>query len=70
MGASALSSLHTQRGHLKGAHRRALDVLNTLGLSSSLMRVIERKEGVNAAITYGCMVLTVCIVIFMYVYYR
>lgn len=54
----------------QNAHRKALDVANILGLSSSLLKIIERKEGVNAWITYGCMVLTVAIVLFVYFYIK
>jgi Golgi SNAP receptor complex protein 2 len=70
MGRSALASLASQRNRLKGAHRKVLDIANILGMSGSLLKVGERKEAVNAIITYGCMILTVIIVIALYYYLR
>lgn len=38
------------------AQRRALDMVNTLGLSDSLLRVIERRQKGDVWLTYGGMV--------------
>ena len=54
-GEGVLASLREQRGMLKGAHRRVLDVGATLGLSSTLMRVIERRTAGDRIIVYGGM---------------
>ena len=43
---------------LQAAHRKALDVLNSLGLSDSLLRVIDRRQRLDKWITYGGMVRT------------
>ncbi|PJF17550.1 hypothetical protein PSACC_02649 [Paramicrosporidium saccamoebae] len=43
IGTGTLDSLRTQRGALKSAQRRVLDVGTTLGLSQSVMRVISRR---------------------------
>ena len=40
----------------QAAHRKALDVLNSLGLSDSLLRVIARRQRLDKWITYGGMV--------------
>ena len=40
----------------QAAHRKALDVLNSLGLSDSLLRVIDRRQRLDKWITYGGMV--------------
>lgn len=70
MGRSALTSIRNQRVTMKSAQRRALDVASLLGLSSSLLKVIERSEKYTAAITYGCMCLTLMIVIATWYYVR
>ena len=64
---STIESLEKQGTSLRGAHRKLLDMANTLGLSSALLRVIEKREWVDALITYGCMVFTL---VFIYVLYR
>jgi Golgi SNAP receptor complex protein 2 len=53
---NVLSSLRSQRGVLKGAHRKALDVAASLGLSSTMMRVIERRTTADKILVYGGMV--------------
>lgn len=52
---NVLSSLKSQRGTLKSAHRRALDMAASLGLSNSLMRVIERRTKADKILVYGGM---------------
>ncbi|KAL1293698.1 hypothetical protein AAHE18_19G090000 [Arachis hypogaea] len=37
-----LSSIHGQRERLKSAHRKALDMLNTLGMPNFVLRLVER----------------------------
>ena len=46
---------------LQAAKTKALDVINSLGLSDSLLRVIERRQKMDKYITYGGMV-SKCIV--------
>ena len=46
----------------QSAQRKALDVLNSLGLSDSLLRVIDRRQRMDKWITYGGM-LVVCLLI-------
>lgn len=41
---------------LQAAKTKALDVINSLGLSDSLLRVIERRQKMDKYITYGGMV--------------
>ncbi|XP_059668585.1 membrin-11-like [Cornus florida] len=62
-GVAILAQYHTQRERLKGAQRKALDVLNTLGLSNSVLRLIERRNRVDQWIKYAGMVLTIIILI-------
>lgn len=53
---NVLSSLKTQRSTLKSAHKKALDVATSLGLSSTLMRMIERRTTADKILVYGGMV--------------
>lgn len=52
---------HFNRLHAsQSAHRRALDVINGVGLGDSLLRMIERRQRLDIWITYGGMaVLTI-----------
>ncbi|KAL1307666.1 hypothetical protein HN51_049566 [Arachis hypogaea] len=59
LGETILSSIHGQRERLKSAHRKALDVLNTVGVSNSVLRLIERRNRVDQWIKYAGMLLTV-----------
>ena len=43
-GMAMLGSLASQRERLKGVHKKVLDVMNTLGVSNSLIRVIEKRQ--------------------------
>ncbi|CAL5328076.1 membrin-11-like [Camellia sinensis] len=62
-GVAILSQYAGQRERLKGAQRKALDVLNTIGLSNSVLRVIERRLRVDTWIKYVGMALTIIIMI-------
>ncbi|KAL2229216.1 membrin-11 [Sesamum indicum] len=61
-GVAILSKYSEQRDHLKRAQRKALDVLNTLGLSNTLLRLIERRNRVDKWIKYAGMILTIVII--------
>ncbi|KAK9801396.1 hypothetical protein WJX73_006105 [Symbiochloris irregularis] len=65
-GAGILTDMGAQRERLKAAHRKALDILNSLGLSDSLLRVIDRRQRMDKWMTYGGMVLTLCLVAFLW----
>ncbi|PWA91161.1 membrin 12 [Artemisia annua] len=62
-GTAILAKYSEQRDRLKGAQRKALDVLNTLGLSNTILRVIERRNRVDQRIKYAGMILTFIIVV-------
>ncbi|KAM7280513.1 hypothetical protein ACFE04_007647 [Oxalis oulophora] len=64
-GTTILSKYSEQRDRLKRAQRKALDVLNTVGLSNSVLRLIERRNRVDKWIKYAGMVLTIVIVYFL-----
>ncbi|XP_051152479.1 membrin-11 [Andrographis paniculata] len=62
-GVAILSKYSEQRDHLKRAQRKALDVVNALGLSNSLLRLIERRNRVDKWIKYAGMVSTIVILL-------
>lgn len=67
-GTSALGNLRDQRQTLKGAHRKILDIANTLGMSNTVMRLIEKRTYQDKFIVFGGMLLT-CIIMFLVVRY-
>ncbi|KAL9262444.1 Membrin-11-like protein [Drosera capensis] len=62
-GVAILSNFSAQRERMKSAQRKALDILNTVGLSNSVLRLIEKRNRVDTRIKYAGMILTVVIVI-------
>ncbi|KAF3323044.1 membrin-11-like protein [Carex littledalei] len=66
-GVAVLSKYADQRDRLKRAQRKALDVLNTVGLSNSVLKLIERRHRVDKWIAYTGMVITVVVV---YLFWR
>ncbi|KAF7225761.1 Golgi SNAP receptor complex member 2 [Nothobranchius furzeri] len=67
-GSSILNGLRDQRSTLKGTHKKMLDVANMLGLSNTVMRLIERRATQDKFIMIGGMLLT-CIFMFLVVRY-
>ncbi|XP_010505239.1 PREDICTED: membrin-11 [Camelina sativa] len=63
-GVAILSKYAEQRDRLKRAQRKALDVLNTVGLSNSVLRLIERRNRVDTWIKYAGMIATLVILYF------
>lgn len=55
---TSLTELTSQREMLKGTQRKVLDMLTTLGVSSSTIRIIERRNVVDKMIVYGGMLIT------------
>ena len=55
------SSLSSQRDKLKGAHKRVLDIANSLGVSDNVLRMIEKREFFDKLIVYGGIVVTLLI---------
>ncbi|CAG7874393.1 unnamed protein product [Brassica rapa] len=60
-GVAILAKYAEQRDRLKRAQRKALDVLNTVGLSNSVLRLIERRNRVDTWIKYAGMIATIVI---------
>ncbi|KAH8851782.1 Golgi SNAP receptor complex member 2 [Schistosoma japonicum] len=57
-GSFSLSALQEQGMTLKSAQRRIMDVLNTLGLSNTVMRLIERRSHQDKVLFWVLVVVT------------
>lgn len=55
IGQSTLGELVSQRDRLKGVQRKVLDIMNYLGLSSSLMKAIEGRDSTDRLLVFGGM---------------
>jgi Golgi SNAP receptor complex protein 2 len=55
---------------LQSVQRKMLDLLNSVGLSDSLLRVIERRQRMDKWITYGGMILVSCLLIALWWWLR
>ncbi|XP_011634211.1 Golgi SNAP receptor complex member 2 [Pogonomyrmex barbatus] len=67
-GSNVLDNLKSQRMTLKGAHKRLIDIGNTLGLSNTTMRLIEQRAKQDGFILVAGMTFT-CIVILLVIVY-
>lgn len=67
-GGSILDGLRDQRNTLKSSHKKMLDVANMLGLSNTVMRLIEKRAFQDKFIMMGGMLVT-CVVMFLVVKY-
>ncbi|XP_075471609.1 Golgi SNAP receptor complex member 2 [Ascaphus truei] len=67
-GSSILEGLRDQRSTLKGAQKKILDVANMLGLSNTVMRLIEKRAFQDKAIMIGGMLAT-CVLMVLVVKY-
>lgn len=67
-GSSILNGLRDQRSTLKGTHKKMLDVANMLGLSNTVMRLIEKRASQDKFIMMAGMLAT-CVVMFLVVKY-
>lgn len=67
-GSSILTSLRDQRVTLKGAHKRMLDIASTLGLSNTIIRLIDNRATQDKWIVFGGIIVT-CIIMFFVVKY-
>lgn len=67
-GANALESLRNQRFTLKGAHRRIVDMANTLGLSSHTMKLIEKRASQDKYVLIGGIVVTLLVILLVIIY--
>eukprot|EP00268_Persea_americana_P069566 TRINITY_DN98_c0_g1_i1.p1 TRINITY_DN98_c0_g1~~TRINITY_DN98_c0_g1_i1.p1 ORF type:complete len:254 (+),score=44.14 TRINITY_DN98_c0_g1_i1:104-763(+) len=61
-GVAVLTKYAEQRDRLKRAQRKALDILSTVGLSNSVLKVIEKRHRIDKWIAYAGMLTTIVIV--------
>lgn len=59
---------HYWFGSAQGTHKKMLDVANMLGLSNTVMRLIERRATQDKLIMIGGMLLT-CVLLFLVIRY-
>ena len=67
---SLLLHARAQRGRLKGVQRKLLDFGHTLGLSNSVMRLIENRQTWDKLLVYSGMLLTLALLWFVFFYRR
>ncbi|GFU37224.1 golgi SNAP receptor complex member 2 [Trichonephila clavipes] len=67
-GTSILTNLREQKMSLKGAHKKILDIANTLGLSNTVMRLIEKRTYQDKYVLLGGMIVT-CVIMVLIVKY-
>jgi Golgi SNAP receptor complex protein 2 len=68
-GYSMLGNLQDQRNMLKRTRKRMLDFLNTLGLSNTVMQLIEKRAYQDKFVLMGGMMVTLTIMFFIYMYF-
>lgn len=68
VGTSIIASLVTQNEMIKRAHQRVLDMGHSMGVSRSLMRMIERRQFFDKLVVYGGMLLTTLLIWAMWWY--
>jgi Golgi SNAP receptor complex protein 2 len=69
-GKETLDNLLSQRERLKSVKRKLFDILNYLGLSNTIIRVVEKRDYVDKLIVYGGMIVIILILILVYCYLR
>lgn len=67
---SILSHLASQRERMKSAHRKALDLLNSSGISESFLRMIERRHRLEQHLVYGGMAVSLLLLFLLWLWLR
>ena len=67
-GNTILESLRDQRGMIKGVRKKMLDVASMLGMSNTVMRLIERRSEGDKYILVGGMIVT-CLIMYLTIKY-
>lgn len=68
-GSNTLENLRTQRETIKGARKRILDMANTLGLSTHVMRMIEKRASQDKVILIGGVIVTLAVIGLVLIYW-
>ena len=61
-----LGGLRDQRKALGSVRKTLLNMGNTLGLSNSTMRIIERRDVTDAYLVFGGIVITLIVIYFLW----
>mmetsp|Transcript_21630 Transcript_21630/g.59991 ORF Transcript_21630/g.59991 Transcript_21630/m.59991 type:complete len:227 (-) Transcript_21630:402-1082(-) len=70
-GANILTNMSTNKERLKRIQRKTLDVLNSVGLGETMLRLIERRQRMDLWITYaGMVVVTLVVLLVMWISWR
>uniref|UniRef100_A0A914VEG8 Golgi SNAP receptor complex member 2 n=1 Tax=Plectus sambesii TaxID=2011161 RepID=A0A914VEG8_9BILA len=69
-GQSVMDSLRSQKMSLKGVRRKMLDVAQQLGVSTTVLRMIERRVGEDKIIFAIGALLTLTVMFLFYRYYK
>lgn len=67
-GSNILETLKYNRETIKGAHRRLIDLANTLGLSNATISLIERRVSQDKYVLFGGMFVTLTIIVLVIIY--
>ena len=54
--------------YAQGAQHKMLDLLNSIGVSASLLRVIDRRQRMDAMLVYGGMLFTVVLLLIIWLF--
>lgn len=68
-GTNTLTQLRTQREAIRSIEERFGIIGSTLGMSSTVMRLIERRSFTDKVIMFGGMVLFTIFMLVVYIYY-
>ncbi|CAF4883583.1 unnamed protein product [Pieris macdunnoughi] len=68
-GSSILETLRYNRDTLKGAHRRLIDLANTLGLSNATISLIEKRVSQDKYVLFGGMFVTLSVIALVIIYF-
>ncbi|XP_064389543.1 Golgi SNAP receptor complex member 2-like [Halichondria panicea] len=68
-GSAVLTSLRDQGFTLKGVRTKILDVSNTLGLSTTVMRLIEKRTTEDKWLFFGCLIVSSLIILLLLYYF-
>lgn len=67
---ATLGALRDQGTTMKGTKRRLLDIATTLGLSNTLMRLIEQRTAQDKIVLWGGMLVTLVAMYFIWSYFK
>lgn len=68
-GGSILNNLRDQRSRLMNSQKRLFDILNQLGMSNTVMRLIEKRGSQDRYVLFGGMLVTCIIMILIVIYF-